>query len=198
VIKDTEKFPLIIDFLESIPQDAGGLSVNWQMFDWNNQTQYEAKPLSLRFNRFEKNLHVKTIARTDRVNRMASPHVAIYTKAFTSVDTDGETVEGPFNDRMPTNDLAINHYHTKSLEEYKLRCKRGRADIKGMEGQQACKLEKDILADWGGSRDFHFDDSVWKFLKERVPTYSKYEHYTDVSDQDQVSKQIAQYHAQNG
>ncbi len=45
-----------------------------------------------------------------------NPHVAQYTngteKKYTSVDTNGETVEGPFNNRMPTDVLAINHYQT--------------------------------------------------------------------------------------
>mmetsp|Transcript_5569 Transcript_5569/g.12199 ORF Transcript_5569/g.12199 Transcript_5569/m.12199 type:complete len:396 (+) Transcript_5569:200-1387(+) len=185
VIKDTKKFPLITDVLKSISQDAGGLAVNWQVFDWNNQTAYEAKPLSLRFDRFDKNWpanrHVKTIARTDRVRGVSGdPHHFIYFNQFKAVDTNGEIVEGPFNYRKPKNVLTINHYHTKSLEEYKSRCKRGSPDKGSLEKHPPCKPEEEILAQWISfmKRDdchFDFDDSVWKLLKERVPTYRKYE-----------------------
>ena len=187
VIKDTEKFPFITDFLETVPQDAGGFTMNWQVFGWNNQTKYEAKPLSLRFNLFRKNKHVKTIARTDRVSSMPNPHFAQYNdteKIYKSVDTDGETVEGPFNNRMPTDVLAINHYYAKSLEEYTARCERGRADLnvsksllKGKDTYHPCLPEEVILAEWRShsNEHFEFDDNVWKLLKERVPSYTKYE-----------------------
>ena len=92
---------------------------------------------------------MKTIVRKDRVSVISNPHLARYTKAFKAVDIDGATDEGIFNDQMPTNHLAINHYHTKSLEEYKLRCKCRRADIKGIQGKGTytqCKPEIDILA----------------------------------------------------
>jgi hypothetical protein len=183
LIKDTEKFPCIIDYLETVPPDVGGLTVNWQLFGWNNQTRYEAKPLSLRFNLYEKNKHVKTIARTDRVSSMPSPHWAQYTKTkYKSVDTNGEIVDGPFNDRMPTDVLALNHYWTKSLEEYKDRCKRGRVtDIKGQNtsSYHECIPEENILAEWRNRNhaQFNFDDNVWKLLKERVPSYVKYEEH---------------------
>lgn len=181
VIKDTEKFPFIIDFLETVPGHVSGLTVNWQLFGWNNQTKYEAKPLSLRFNLFEKNKVVKTIARTDRVSSMPNPHWAQYTeKKYMSYDTNAEIVEGPFNNRMPTDVLALNHYRNKSLEEYTDRCERGRADNEALQAKDVytpCQPEKVILAEWENDNieQSEFDDSVWKLLKERVPAYTKYE-----------------------
>jgi len=198
VIKDTSKYPFIMDLLNSIPRYVGGLAVTWQMFDWNNQTRYEAQPLSLRFNRFTKNLHVKTVARTNRLrDKMENAHYVEYVnKTFKTVDTNGDIVEGPFNERMPTNVLAVNHFAHKSLEEYKLRCVRGRADMNIIQNAQTylpCKTEEEIVATWmKNDRDaaslFDFDDSVWKLLKERVPTYSKYETETDASLQQQFDR----------
>ena len=180
VIKDIETYPFILDYLETIPPNVGGLTVNWQLFGWSNQTQYEAKPLSLRFNLYEKNKVVKTIARTDRVSSIPNPHWARYTeKKYKSVDTNGEIVDGPYNYRMPTDVLAINHYRNKSLEEYMLRCERGRADNYALQAKDinpACKPEKAILADWeNDDKQSQYDDNVWKLLKERAPAYTKYE-----------------------
>eukprot|EP00986_Skeletonema_menzelii_P000442 scaffold128_cov140-Skeletonema_menzelii.AAC.18 len=167
--------------LETVPGHVSGLTVNWQLFGWNNQTKYEAKPLSLRFNLFEKNKVVKTIARTDRVSSMPNPHWAQYTeKKYMSYDTNAEIVEGPFNNRMPTDVLALNHYRNKSLEEYTDRCERGRADNEALQAKDVytpCQPEKVILAEWENDNieQSEFDDSVWKLLKERVPAYTKYE-----------------------
>jgi hypothetical protein len=185
VIKDIESYPFILDYLETIPQNVGGLTVNWQLFGWSNLTRYEAKPLSLRFNLYEKSKVVKTIARTDRVSTMPNPHWAQYKKRawykkeYKSVDTNGEIVDGPWNYRMPTDVLAINHYRNKSLAEYTDRCKRGRADNYALQAKDinpACKPKKAILADWeNDNKQSQYDDSVWKLLKERVPAYTKYE-----------------------
>ena len=189
VIKDIQKFPHIMDLLDTIPKEASGLTANWQVFTWNNHTKYEPKPLSLRFDHFRKNKHVKTIARADRIKLFPNPHFAIY-YTHKAVDSNGDIVDGPYNDRMPLDVLAVNHYHHKSLEEYMLRCKRGRASVKAVQNEGnyfPCKKKEDILAHWMTSTTLHtagqyenlnnsqtfFDDSVWRLLTERVPAYKK-------------------------
>ena len=177
-IKNIQKFPHIMDLLDTVPQEAGGLTANWQMFHWNNHTKYEAKPLSLRFTYFTKNQHVKTIARADRIKTFSNPHYPIYKYGDKSVDSNGDIVDGPFNERMPLDVLAVNHYNAKSLEEYKLRCKRGRASTAAVQNSATyfpCTSEENILATWMkiDHSKTSFDDSVWKLLKERVPVYKK-------------------------
>ena len=177
VIKDIQKFPHIMDLLDTIPKEASGLTANWQVFTWNNHTKYEPKPLSLRFDHFRKNKHVKTIARADRIKLFPNPHFAIY-YTHKAVDSNGDIVDGPFNERMPLDVLAVNHYTAKSLEEYKLRCKRGRATVAEVQTSATyfpCTSEENILATWMkiDHSKTSFDDSVWKLLKERVPVYKK-------------------------
>ena len=183
VIKDTKKYPFIMDLLDSVPEEAGGLAVNWHRFDSSNQTKYEAKPLTLRFNHYTINIHVKIIARTNKIKDIGpNPHTARYVnETIKSLDTNGRVVVGPFNDRRPTDVLVLNHYHTKSLEEYKLRCKRGRPTVdmkikRHRDNYFPCKPEGEILAQWRDEgQGGYFDDNAWKFLKERVPAYRKYE-----------------------
>jgi hypothetical protein len=180
VMKDMNKYPHIMDLLDTIPQDAGGLTANWQMFHWNNQTRYESKPLSLRFDHYRTNKHVKTIARADRIKTITNPHFMIYKDAYNAVDSNGDVVEGPFNEKMPTDVLAINHYHYKSLEEYMMKCKRGRASFPVNENADTyfeCRPKNEIIAEWNKDKaPSYFDDRVWKLLKERVPIYKdKYE-----------------------
>jgi hypothetical protein len=193
VIKDTKKYPFIMDVLDTIPSKAGGLAVSWQGFGWNNQTKYEAKPLTMRFTKRYKNhrmnRHVKVIARSDALKDIGpTPHVARYkTKPYVggnyeTLDTNGETVKGPFNERIPTDVLVLHHYHSKSIEEYRWRCARGRADIATAftETYPACWSEEELLANWtkdeaNGDQKFDFDDSAWMLLKERAPTYTRFE-----------------------
>ena len=181
LIEDMNKYPHIMDLLDTVPQDAGGLAINWRMFHWNNQTRYEPKPLSLRFDHYQLNNNwVKTISRADRIESIPSPHFMIYKDAYKAVDTNGDVVVGPFNEKMPMDVLAINHYHYKSLEEYMMRCKRGRATVEAVQTADTyppCKPENEIVAEWNKSRaPSYFDDRVWKLLKERVPIYKdKYE-----------------------
>ena len=179
-MKDMNKYPHIMDLLDTVPQDAGGLTLNWQVFHWNNQTRYEPKPLSLRFDHYRTNKHVKTIARADRIQSIHIPHCMIYKKGFKAVDSNGDIVEGPINERMPMDVAAINHYGSKSLEEYMLRCKRGRATIAAVQTADTyhpCKPENEIIAEWKRSKTpSYFDNQVWELLKERVPIYKdKYE-----------------------
>jgi hypothetical protein len=194
VIKDTNKYPFIMNVLNSIPSKAGGLAVNWRFFGWNNQTRYEAKPLTMRFTRRKEidpiNVHVKMIARSDALKDIwPTPHEARYKtkpigkKQYETVDTNGETVEGPFNHRLPTDVLVLHHYGDRSIEEFRSRCARGRpTTAKGEYNKTtylACKSEEEVLVEWRRTKDgkdgYLFDDSAWKLLKERLPVYEIFE-----------------------
>jgi acetone carboxylase gamma subunit len=81
-----------------------------------------------------------------------------------------------FNPRGPSDIAVIHHYHTKSLEEYRARCKRGLAlyPPEAWKNQTACiqnetELLKHLLP---GSV---FDDSAWQVLKKNMPVYAMYD-----------------------
>eukprot|EP00980_Cylindrotheca_fusiformis_P009281 scaffold2032_cov122-Cylindrotheca_fusiformis.AAC.3 len=181
VIRDTKKYPYVMDLLDDLPDHVGGLAMNWVMFQMNNQTHYEPKPVTLRFqHRKEKatNRHVKTIARTEHLWK-AHPHHAWY-KLFSgvrSVDTSGHTVWGPFNDRMTDDVVAVYHFHTKSLEEYKERCKRGKVNQpqRKWKDEPSCKSDSFILNKINNDDQTVSDPAAWEILKERVPRYAQYE-----------------------
>ena len=187
VIKDTKKYPSITNVLDLIPQKAGGLAVNWQFFGWNNQTKYEAIPLTKRFTMRQKdapiNIHVKVIAKSNALKDVwPTPHEARYRKnKYKTFDTNGEVVDGPFNKRLPTDVLVLNHYGDRSIEEFRSRCARGRPSTGAGYNKTtylACQSEEEVLAEWRKKDEkggLLFDDSAWKILKERVPVYSKYE-----------------------
>ena len=190
VIRDTNQFPYLMDFLNTIPtvrkfpyiwpSDAGGLAVNWQVFGFNNHTKYEPKPSLLRFqgHKPEINKHIKTIARVRDFKSMGdTPHDIRTRDGNKIIDTSGNVVRGPFNPIKTNDKIVIFHLHTKSVEEYRERCKRGRADVNKTfaANELACKPYSDEEFMSHFEPDIIIDESAWKLLKERVPKYAKFE-----------------------
>ncbi|CAJ1955609.1 unnamed protein product [Cylindrotheca closterium] len=187
VLRDTQRYPYISDFLESLPPEYGGLAMNWVAFFLNHQMHYQDLPVTMRFqNRSEHatSQHIKTIARTHLVRKVKNPHFVDYLLFrwwMHTYDTDGNIVAGPFNPELVVDQIAVYHYQSKSLEEYKERCSRGRADVSKEEwsSQLACKSDERLLKDLGKFPELIKDDVPWQLLKERVPGYaSKYTNST--------------------
>lgn len=177
VIRDIQKYPHIMDLLNTVPVDVGGLAVNWKQFLFNRQAKYEPKPVTLRFPGHEPgtNIHIKTMVRTHVYKGSPNPHYVNYSNSsFVTKDSSGNIVKGPFNEAGPSDVVVLFHYYSKSLEEFKERCSRGRADQPKPFSNQGiyCKSDEDILSAF--SNETIFDDSAWKLLKERVPKYSKF------------------------
>ena len=78
-------------------------------------------------------------------------------------------LHGPFNERLPDAVAVLIHYKTKSLEEYKHRCKRGRADVSranfGKSSDRSWKEDSELLAQLGGVDETVFNDAAWKFFR---------------------------------
>jgi hypothetical protein len=172
----------IMDLLNTVDSEAGGLSLNWVFFGSSHQRSYTPAPLTKRFQMRESdvNMHVKTIARTSMWSKTARhSHNQQYEGDATSVDTRGHRVGlgsvGPrnhdaFNPEGPSDIAVIHHYHTKSLEEYRARCKRGLADQhpEAWKNQKACiKNETELLEHVAPGSVF--DDSAWQVLKRNMP-----------------------------
>ena len=167
-------------------RNVGGLALNWYMFDYNNQTKYKPIPVTKRFQTREKeiNQHVKVVLRTDLIGDCGgfyNVHAYAYEDtSIATVDTTGKRLETDpwFNIGGPSDVAVIHHYYSKSLEEYVLRCARGRADAP-IPHEPTCKSKEEILEGW---RQRHLDSvldiSAWEALKYKVPKYEKYEDST--------------------
>jgi len=184
VLRDTKQYPYISDFLETLPKEYGGLAVNWVTFLLNGHMHYEDLPVTLRFqNRSDDaihdatNQHIKTIARTHLLRKALNPHYVGYLLFrwwIRTYDTRGNIVDGPFNPAMADEQIAIYHYLSKSLEEFKGRCARGRPTVskKVAANHMACQPDEDILRELQVVPELIKDDAPWQLLKERVPSYT--------------------------
>ena len=156
----------INEFLVEYGPSKGAIGINWLIVGTSNATKYEAKPVTLRFQHTDPqngaNVHIKTIARVKEIKKFNTPHCAIFIdKTTKTIDTNGYTINGPFNRNMTTDIAVLYHYRYKSKEEFIAR-----------KSDDSRSFGKKKLARYGplpvGDT---FDDSVWQVLKSRVPRY---------------------------
>jgi hypothetical protein len=108
----------------------GALGLHWVIFDSNNHRLYEDRPVLERFTRrhSEAASTVKLLVYLPDLLLMKNPHVAALAMGQTR-DCHGrpfKSYAGP----QPNEDVAcIYHYFTKSEEEFRKKCERGRADL---------------------------------------------------------------------
>ncbi len=131
--KDGNAISLIRKFLCE-HKKAGALVLNWSIFGSSGQKNKENGLVIERFNwraenSFVKNNHVKSIVNPRRVAVFKNPHSALYLIGYKALNLSGEKVEGPFNENHANDAIRINHYFTKSREEYLAKAKRGMGDV---------------------------------------------------------------------
>jgi predicted MPP superfamily phosphohydrolase len=106
--------------------DYNAIGISWVFFGNNNHT--DIKDNYSQINRFTKRQikpdnHVKCI-----INTKHNLVMDIHNPNTTWVNVHKEINSGPFS-RKPTDDIAqLNHYYCKTIEEFKRKCDRGRAD----------------------------------------------------------------------
>ncbi|CAL5224099.1 g6728 [Coccomyxa viridis] len=71
------------------------------------------------------NRHVKALVNMDFVYQIAGPHHFTYYEGKYAVNSAGEKVLGPVASRVITDRIVINHYVTKSLEDFQRKMARG-------------------------------------------------------------------------
>lgn len=123
----------IIDKIISLDKKAGGIAVNWRMF---GSSGLQKKPEGGVLRNFlfrakedgKGNNCIKTIVNPRVTFEFHSPHFPIYFKPYYSISEKGERVDGWSyrNDNIQL--LRINHYFTKSKEEWIRRRRLGKAD----------------------------------------------------------------------
>lgn len=127
-----EIYEIVKSTFESDNKAVGGCVVNWLCYGSNGHL---TKPKGLVIDNylmrgednFRSNKNYKTIVNPRRVVAYVNPHFPVYKKHFYGVTTSLKKVIGFINDGDYSK-LRINHYFTKSKEEYISKMQRGEAD----------------------------------------------------------------------
>lgn len=168
----------ISDFLVSY-ESFSGIGVNWISFDSDNHdsmpnngfvisnyTQCYLNPKD-----YGPNRHIKSIVKTKHIRCFHSPHLPEISRSFRKnhylVTESFEKISGPLTENS-TQKIQINHYFSKSKEEYLKKLKRGRADDGSMR-----KVNKSDYAFDEGTLTHCPPPSLLSILQERIEdTYS--------------------------
>lgn len=132
--RENKSIKEVLHEILSLDDNAEGIVINWQIFGSSGQDKADfSKGVLERFvyraeNSFEVNNHVKTIANPRCVELILNPHFVRYYEGKYSINENGVFVPNFSNEPCTTDKIAINHYFTKSKEEYMLKMKRGKAD----------------------------------------------------------------------
>ena len=108
---------------------------------------------------------VKSIHNPRKISSAGHPHIANYFESFHAINEKGNIVKGPFNIPVTDEKIVINHYYTKSFEEFiTFKRSRGYADrIKtGVYTDEAFKVY---------DRNEEFDDGILKYRDARAKVY---------------------------
>ena len=120
------------------PRGWGAIGVNWMCFGASGHLRQMDGLVIERFtsrpgDRFEPNRHIKSLIRMDRVESVGPDPHHFRVNGGTFSET-GDEVAGPLTARVSHNLLRINHYVTKSREEFLKRIARGRSDLAARRG----------------------------------------------------------------
>ena len=114
-------------------QAYGGLVANWQTF---GPSGHQVRPKGLQLENFlmrgpvdfDWNQHVKTIARPECVHWFPCCHYGWYVAGAYAVNERGVGVREAFSVPISVEGIQINHYFTRSREEYLQKMVRGAGD----------------------------------------------------------------------
>ena len=170
-VKPGRKLPEVVEEIMKENPKACGLAVNWAMF---GSAGFKERPKSggvlsnyvYRAGPGERGTDcVKTIVRPETVYRYNHPHYPEYMLGGFSVDENGRRAKGGRNPGPEPVRIRVNHYFTKSEEEWIERRKLGKADKKD---------EKDVRTIdefYRHDNNDVFDDSMSAFaaaIEERI------------------------------
>lgn len=102
-----------------------GVGINWICFDGGgHETMPQSGYIIENYTRINKdiniwvNTHIKSVVKPPQAKFCPNPHYFFYKRFQKTVDENGTVVKGPWTKANTTRLIQINHYHTKSKEEY--------------------------------------------------------------------------------
>lgn len=152
-LKDYERFPAV--------------GINWVLFDSSGHIKKPSSPgggmVTACYTRVRKNHKdetagehlIKSIVNPMEVNAIYNPHYASYRCYRLAVTENLEPIMGPRTAFHSSSKIQINHYYSKSREEYIKKCKMGYADHPGVRPHNEERIN---------FSEFEHDYSVQKYL----------------------------------
>lgn len=144
---DSDEFIVVVNKSKSIPQvlksfeDYGALTLNWMMFGTSGHVKRPKGGVLANYNKCYSTYTIKAIVNTNYTlgANKGNPHQFVYRDSKKAVDTNLHIVSTPHNPHgfvdPPMNSslfkvIYINHYNTKSEEDFQSKVRRGRFNLR--------------------------------------------------------------------
>lgn len=169
----------IKDFLKDY-EDYPAVGINWVMYDSSKREKMPDMLVTEAYTTVHKdynlkiNLHIKSIVNPKEVvEDVGNPHCFIYKHDKLAVNENFETIDrgSAFTKYNSVKKIRINHYYTKSLQEYKQKTLRGNADTNN---------KRVFLNDAVNFPDAVEDKTTFKYLPELKRRMRQQTDYTTV------------------
>lgn len=135
-------------------KEVAGLGIHWLIFGSSHlMTQPEGLVTENYVYRsktnFYKNKHVKTIINPRKILGYTNAHLPIPLPGYKIVNENYKIIDSPASDSVTVNKIRINHYFTKSKEEFMKKRNRGLADNIGKRSMQEFQIhdKNDVFDD---------------------------------------------------
>ncbi len=124
----------LIDVLKNIVRRkpyAAGVTIPWLMY---GSSHHKKRPQGLVIDNYLYRaqdsfmLNIKTVFNPRLANGYNNPHYPIYKYGAFSINENGHIIIGKFDNNKSCKQIRINHYFTKSEEEFRAKVARGSAD----------------------------------------------------------------------
>ena len=120
---------LLTDFLRHY-EYADAVGINWTLFGHNGHDTKPAGLVTENYTRREEkqNIHIKSLVNPLKTLQPSNPHHFMMKEGSIYVDVKHNPIQSAFNEHHTIDVAQINHYFTKSAEEFVAKARRGRAD----------------------------------------------------------------------
>lgn len=171
-LQHTYKITDILDNLFANDPKAGGVLVNWCMY---GSSHFEKEPNGLLIDNFvyramigKKGTDVtKTILRPECALMWNHPHFPIYRLSYHGIDLTGKINNGFWNKIEEYSLLQINHYFTKSREQWIKRRAQGKADLGAADTRSIKEFEEHDNNDIIDNSAKYFSETTKSILKKQ-------------------------------
>jgi hypothetical protein len=92
-------------------------------------------------------LNVKTVFNPRLANGFNNPHYPVYKYGAFSINENGRIVIGKFDNHKSCKQIRINHYFTKSEEEFRAKVAKGNVDTSSRTFDEFVKWDKNDVYD---------------------------------------------------
>ncbi len=157
---------------------AGGVAVNWRCYGYSGHDKMIEGLITRNYcyrgeNMSYKNRCVKVICNPRKVVHYGNnPHEVVYMEGYRTLSENGSYIDGPWFFDGICNKLRINHYFSKSREEFEERLRKGKADSKRVWSEELINLECEKAEEYSKVYDFIMEKYVDE-LEERVKNRKK-------------------------